>query len=181
MVDLGDGSPPAALCHETRAKRIMKKKAITNGTRVHEFIYARLIDQLSPPPSPPPPRPPRWPIENTAVENHRYVESQKVARSTRPIFPGPVFLETRGLARKKISFSTHSPHSLHRFESENQPSPRYAQFANNFLFFHFLDSKLIHHGNSVVSIQFKALCFFNPCPTGCIRAVPFVRTDFFRR
>lgn len=32
MVDLGDGSPPAALCHETRAKRIMKKKAITNSS-----------------------------------------------------------------------------------------------------------------------------------------------------
>lgn len=39
----------AALCYETRTKRIMK--AITNKTRVHEFIYAlSLIDQLSLPP-----------------------------------------------------------------------------------------------------------------------------------
>ena len=96
--------------HETRTKRIMK--AITNRTRVGEFIYARLIDQLS---LPPPRGALSWPI----IEEERQsweppmLESQKVAR-----YSTDFSLEN---ARKKIPFSIHILRSFPTFRESAVP------------------------------------------------------------
>lgn len=95
--------------HETRTKRIMK--AITNRTRVGEFIYARLIDQLS---LPPPRGPLSWPIEEERQSwEPPMLESQKVAR-----YSTDFSLEN---ARKKIPFSIHILRSFLTFRESAVP------------------------------------------------------------
>lgn len=124
----------AALCHETRTKIIMK--AITNRTRVHEFIYARLIDQLS--------LPPPW---VGSLLTHRIERRLRTTDAREPksgALLDRFFLEN---ARKKFhsqfTFSILSP----SFVTENRPSLSFSlfslsrellrTFANKFLiFFH---------------------------------------------
>lgn len=177
----------AALCYETRTKRIMK--AITNKTRVHEFIYALSNWSIIPPPSHHHPWGSRWPIEYTAVENH-WCSRVKKWRATRPIFPGPVFLENEGSREKKF----HSQFFLHVLSPSNRPSLSLSLFSScrvarittrlrvqqiSYFFPPPNDNgKLICRENSGFNRFKRRSCVFNFCSTRCIRAIPFIRTVF---
>lgn len=182
------------LSRNANKENYKKKKSDYKRNSSHEFIYARLIDQLSP-------------LHHHAATSltHRKYSGWEPPMCREPKsgalystdFPRTRFpRNARVGAKKNFILNTFSPFSPPfrvrirestvslslSLRSPCRVANCHAQFVNNFLFFHLLDGKLIHHGNSIVSIQFKALCFFNFfCPTGCIRAVPFIRAGFFRR